>query len=159
MYRRAMGAAAITLALALVSSGPAAAQRVKAGALNCDVSAGWGWIIGSVKSVQCIFTPDLPGPQEAYVGSISKFGVDVGATGRQQMAWAVYAEGWGGRAALAGDYVGATGQATVAVGLGANVLIGGSNRAVALQPLSLTGQTGLNLAVGVAELQLRPAGR
>ena len=131
MYRRAMGAAAITLALALVSSGPAAAQRIKAGALNCDVSAGWGWIIGSVKSVQCIFTPDIPGPQEAYVGSISKFGVDVGATG----------------------------QATVAVGLGANVLVGGSNRAVALQPLSLTGQTGLNLAVGVAELQLRPAGR
>jgi hypothetical protein len=156
MYRKAIGAAA--LALALASSGPAAAQYIKAGMLNCDVSAGWGWIIGSVKSVSCVFTPDIPGPQEAYVGSIRKFGIDIGATGRQHMAWGVFAETWGGRGALAGDYAGATGQATVAVGLGANVLVGGSNRTVALQPLSLTGQTGLNLAVGVADLQLRPAG-
>src|SRR5258707_13634002 len=141
MYRKAIAAAA--LALALASSGPAAAQRIKAGMLNCDVSAGWGWVIGSVKSVSCLFTPDLPGPQEAYVGSISKFGVDIGATGRQHMAWGVYAETWGGRGALAGDYAGPTGQGTVAVGLGANVLVGGSNGTVALHPLSRTGQTGL----------------
>jgi hypothetical protein len=159
MYRKAIGIAAAALALALASSGPAAAQRVKAGTLNCDVSAGFGWIIGSVKQVSCLFIPDLPGPQEAYVGSISKFGLDIGATGRQSMVWGVYAEGWGGRGALAGDYVGATGQATVAVGLGANVLVGGNAANVALQPLSLTGQTGLNVAAGVAELQLRPAGR
>jgi hypothetical protein len=37
------------------------------------------------------------------------------------------------------------------------VLVGGSDRTVALQPVSVTGQTGLNLAVGVAELILRPA--
>jgi uncharacterized protein DUF992 len=159
MYRKAIGAAALALAVALASSGPAAAQRVKAGTLNCDVSAGWGWIIGSAKSVTCIFVPDVPGPQEAYVGVIRKFGLDIGATGRQSMVWGVFAEGWGGFAPLAGDYLGATGQATVALGLGANVLVGGSNRAIALQPLSLTGQTGLNIAAGVADLQLRPAGR
>ena len=73
------------------------------------------------------------------------------------MVWAVYSETVAGIGALAGDYVGATGEATVAVGLGANVLIGGSNRTVALQPLSVTGQTGLNLAVGVADLSLRRA--
>ena len=72
------------------------------------------------------------------------------------MVWAVYAETYGGRGALAGDYAGVSGQATVAVGLGANVLVGGSNRTVALQPLSLTGQAGLNLALGVADLQLYP---
>jgi hypothetical protein len=147
---------AIALMLALASSGPAGAQRVKAGTLDCDVSGGWGWIIGSVKSVSCVFTPDRPGPVEYYGGSIRKFGIDIGATGRQSMVWAVFAESYGGRGALAGDYVGATGQATVALGLGANVLLGGSNRTVALQPLSLTGQTGLNLAVGVADLQLYP---
>ena len=148
------------LALVIASLDPAAAQRptrVKAGLLDCDVSGGWGWIIGSSKSVNCVFTPDVPGPREAYVGTISKFGVDIGATSRSQMAWAVYAETVGGRGALAGDYGGATGEATVAVGLGANVLVGGSNRTVALQPVSVTGQVGLNLAVGVAELHLQSA--
>jgi hypothetical protein len=145
------------LALTVVSLDPAAAQRVKTGVLDCDVSGGWGWIIGSSKAVNCVFTPDQRGPREAYVGTISKFGVDVGATSRSQMAWAVYVDTVGGRGALAGDYGGATGEATVAVGLGANVLVGGSNRTVALQPISVTGQVGLNLAVGVAELQLRAA--
>jgi hypothetical protein len=72
------------------------------------------------------------------------------------MVWGVFMETTGGRGAIAGDYVGATGEATVAVGLGANVLVGGSNRTVALQPLSVTGQAGLNLALGVADLRLRP---
>jgi hypothetical protein len=153
MKRIAMGAA---LALAVLSFASVAEARVKAGVLTCDVSGGWGWIIGSVKSVDCVFQPDVPGPPERYVGSIRKFGLDVGATGRQVMVWGVFADTWGGaRGALTGDYVGATGEATIAVGLGANVLIGGSNRTVALQPLSLTGQTGLNIAVGVSDLQLR----
>ena len=73
------------------------------------------------------------------------------------MVWAVHSEYWGGTAgALAGDYAGASGEATVAVGLGANVLVGGSNRSVALQPVSVQGQVGLNVAVGVAGLHLRP---
>jgi hypothetical protein len=155
MSRNIVWAAA--LALAVVSLDPAAAQRAKTGVLDCDVSGGWGWIIGSSKAVNCVFTPDQPGPREAYVGEISKFGLDIGATSRSAMTWAVYADTVGGRAALAGDYAGATGEATVAVGLGANVLVGGSNRTVALQPISVTGQVGLNLAVGVAELHLRPA--
>jgi len=151
---------AVALALAVLSFAPAAQARVKAGVLSCDVSGGFGWIIGSSKSVACVFTPDVPGPQEAYVGTIRKFGLDVGVTGRQQMVWGVFSDYWGGTpGALAGDYAGATGEATVAVGLGANVLVGGSNRTVALQPLSVTGQTGLNIAAGVADLQLRPAGR
>ena len=148
------------LALAATSFEPAAAQRptyVKTGVLDCDVSGGFGWIIGSEKSVSCVFTPDVPGPREAYVGAISKFGLDIGATTGSQMTWGVYAETVGGRAALAGDYSGATGEATIALGLGANVLVGGSNRTIALQPVSLTGQVGLNVAVGVAELRLRPA--
>jgi Protein of unknown function (DUF992) len=157
MLCKVIGAAALTLAV--VSIGPAAAQRpvwVKTGVLNCDVSGGWGWIIGSQKSVQCLFTPDVPGRPEYYVGTISKFGLDIGATARSQMVWVVYAETLGGFASLAGNYGGATGEATGVVGLGANVLIGGSNRTVALQPLSITGQVGLNVAAGVAELALRP---
>ena len=94
---------------------------------------------------------------QSYVGTISKFGLDVGATSSGQMVWAVFAGGSPTPGALAGNYVGATAEATVAVGLGANALVGGSNRTIALQPLSVTGQTGLNLAAGVASLDLRPA--
>ena len=158
MVRKATVAMAFVLAAACAQ--PAAAQRIKAGVLNCDVSAGFGFIIGSQRSVQCVFTPDGPGPEETYVGTISRFGLDIGATARGHMVWAVHAEYWGKQVgALAGDYGGASGEATIAVGLGANVLVGGSNRTIALQPVSVQGQVGLNLALGVAELRLRPGGR
>jgi hypothetical protein len=154
-----MSCAAAALALAVASIDPAAAQpvRVKSGILDCDVSGGWGLIIGSQKTVQCLFMPDQPGPREPYTGVITKLGLDIGATAGGRMVWAVYSETTAGRGALAGDYVGATGEATIAVGLGANVLVGGSNRTVALQPVSTTEQSGLNLALGVAGLQLRSA--
>jgi len=147
------------LALAVLLFAPAAQAQVKAGVLNCDVSGGFGWVLGSSKTVSCIFTPDRPGPTEGYVGVINKFGLDIGVTTRQSMMWGVFAPSDGPwRGALAGSYVGATGEATFAVGLGANVLVGGSNRSIALQPVSVTGQTGINIAAGVADLQLRPAG-
>lgn len=156
MFRYAIRAAA--LALATLSVDPAAAQRVRAGVLTCDISAGIGFIIGSQKSLACTFAPEPPGPPQVYSGSISKFGLDIGATGGGVMVWAVFTDSIAppGPGFLAGDYFGATGQVTVAAGLGANVLIGGSNRTVALQPLSVDSSVGLNLAVGVAELHLRP---
>jgi hypothetical protein len=145
-------AAGIALALALAE--PAAAQRIKAGLLTCDVSAGVGLIVTSQRQVSCAFKPDQPGREEDYNGSITKYGLDLGATGGGVMVWAVFTDTVAGPGFLAGDYVGAGGEATLAAGLGANILIGGSNRTVALQPVSLTGQVGLNLAVGVAELRL-----
>jgi hypothetical protein len=155
--RRAIAGVSI-LALAAVVHAPADAQsgRVKVGTLNCDVSAGIGLIVGSRKQMTCAFTPSGPGAREAYVGAIGKFGLDVGATTGGRMVWAVYAPTKGGPAALAGTYVGASGEASLVAGLGANVLVGGSNRTIALQPVSVQGQTGLNLAVGVAGLELRP---
>jgi Protein of unknown function (DUF992) len=147
----------LTLGFVTPIGGAAAQDRVKAGTLVCDVSAGMGMIIASHKHVQCIFNPDQPGPREVYVGAITKFGLDIGATSGGQMVWAVFAPSSRVFGALAGSYGGATAEATVAVGLGANALIGGSNHTVALQPLSVTGQTGLNLAAGVASLELYPA--
>jgi hypothetical protein len=156
MIRAIIGAAAAA-ALAVVVADPASAQgRAKVGTLTCDISAGIGMIIGSQKQVQCLFTPSEPGPREVYVGSIRKFGLDVGATTGGEMVWTVYAPTTGRIAALAGNYSGATAEATVGAGLGANVLIGGSDRTVALQPVSVQGQTGLNVAAGVADLELRP---
>jgi hypothetical protein len=134
-----------------------APQRTKVGSLTCDISAGIGLIITSKKEVTCMFTPSHPGPREVYTGSISKFGLDIGATAGGEMVWAVYAPSDRRFGALAGHYGGASAEATVGAGLGANVLVGGSNRTVALQPVSVQGQAGLNVAVGVAGLDLRPA--
>lgn len=150
-------AAPLAVVAALSTPALAQANRVQNGTLTCDVSAGIGMIIGSSKEVQCLFTPAADGPREVYVGRINKFGLDIGATAGGQMVWAVYAPTSGRIASLAGNYGGATAEATVGAGLGANVLLGGSDRTVALQPLSVQGQAGLNLAAGVAELQLRPA--
>jgi hypothetical protein len=152
MLRQLIGAYAVALAMA--SSEPAAAQRLKAGLLTCDVSAGIGYIIGSQKDVSCTFTPEGSGRREDYDGSISKFGLDLGITGPGLMVWGVFTDTVAGPGFLAGDYVGASGEVSLAAGLGANVLLGGSNRTVALQPLSLSGQIGVNLAVGVASLRL-----
>jgi hypothetical protein len=160
MLRHAVGAVATVLAIA--SAEPAVAQQIRAGLLTCDVSAGIGLITGSQKQVTCVFAPDQPnwpGRQEEYDGSITKFGLDLGVTGGGVMVWAVFTETVAGPGFLAGDYVGATGEATIGAGLGANVLIGRSNRTVTLQPLSVGGQIGLNLAVGVAALHLGLPGR
>src|SRR6476659_6361051 len=133
MLRYAIGAAAFALAVGSVD--PAAAQRVKAGLLTCDVSAGIGFIIGSQKAVSCVYAPEPAGPQQVYSGSISKFGLDIGVTSSGVMIWGVFAASVAGPGPglMAGDYFGATGEVTIAAGLGANVLVGGSNRTVALQ--------------------------
>lgn len=149
---------AVTGAIAL--PGPAMAQqpnRTKVGTLTCDISGGIGVIVGSKKAVTCLFTPSQPGPREVYSGSITKFGLDVGATSGGEMVWTVFAPSNKKFGALAGDYGGASAEATVGAGVGANVLVGGSSRTVTLQPVSVQGQAGLNLAVGVAGLTLRPA--
>ncbi len=150
----------VAAAVAMAIASPAGAQgiqRVKAGTLSCDISAGIGLIIGSQKQVTCMFTPAQPGPREVYVGSITKFGLDIGATAGGQMVWAVYAPTTRRVGALAGRYGGASAEATVGLGAGVNVLVGGSDRTVSLQPISIKGQAGLNLAAGVTGLELVPA--
>lgn len=159
MYKPLSAIAVLAIAAAVAFPIPASAQanRTKVGTLSCDISGGIGLIITSKKDLTCMFTPSQPGPREVYVGSITKFGLDLGATAGGEMVWAVYAPTTRKFGALAGDYGGATAKATVGAGLGANVLVGGSDRTVALQPVSVQGQAGLNVAAGVAELRLRPA--
>lgn len=160
MHRSLSAFAALVVVAAVALPAPIMAQapnRTKVGTLTCDISAGIGLIITSKKIVTCMFTPAQPGPREVYTGSITKFGLDIGATTGGEMIWAVFAPTDRHFGALAGNYGGASAEATVGAGLGANVLVGGSNRTVTLQPVSVTGQTGLNLAVGVAGLELHPA--
>jgi len=146
--------AVIGTASALVGTA-AAQERVQAGQLNCDISGGIGLIFGSQRALNCTFTPSVPGPVEFYAGTLTKLGVDIGVTSGGVLVWAVYAPTSRPAGALSGSYGGATAEATVVGGVGANVLIGGSNRTVELQPVSLQGQAGLNVAAGIAGIDLR----
>jgi Protein of unknown function (DUF992) len=145
----ALAATAIGLAGML----PAAAA-VKLGVLTCRVAPGVGLVLGSSKRVYCDFSPT--GYQtEHYSGRINKLGVDVGFTTSGVIVWGVFAAHAGySRYALAGHYGGATAEATLVAGLGANALVGGSGRSFALQPFSVSGQTGLGIAAGIAGLDL-----
>ncbi|HKT20473.1 MAG TPA: DUF992 domain-containing protein [Stellaceae bacterium] len=130
------------------------AGGVKAGFLTCNVSSGFGIVFGSSRDVKCDYAAG-PDKTEHYTGSISKFGVDIGYLGSAVMVWAVVAPTTSvASGALAGTYAGATGSASVGVGVGANVLVGGSQKQFTLQPVSIEGNTGLNVAGGVAALKL-----
>jgi Protein of unknown function (DUF992) len=139
---------------ALVDATPAQAQGVRAGVLSCNVASGFGFIFGSSKSVNCSFSPP-GGPPQHYVGSIDKFGVDIGYTSGGVLVWTVLAPTTSpAPGALSGAYGGATASAAAGVGVGANVLVGGSGNTISLQPVSFEGMTGLNVAAGVAALTL-----
>jgi Protein of unknown function (DUF992) len=139
---------------ALARGSPAEAQGVTAGVLTCNVASGFGFIFGSSKSINCTYSPAGGAPQH-YVGAINKFGVDIGYTQGGVLVWTVLAPTTAPPpGALNGTYLGATASATAGVGVGANVLIGGSGNTISLQPLSIEGNTGLNVAAGIAGLTL-----
>lgn len=152
-----------TAAAALLAF-PAVAQntgesRTEAGMLDCTVEGGVGMILGSSKKVTCSFRPADGRPTEIYYGTVNKFGLDVGVTGPAVMQWAVLAPTSDpfGPGALAGNYVGASAEASAAIGGGANVLVGGSDQTVTLQPISVQAQTGVNLALGISSFSLQAA--
>jgi len=127
---------------------------VNVGSLNCNVAGGVGFVFGSSRTLNCLFTR-TDGVGERYEGTIRRYGVDVGFTRESTVVWLVFAPGSIAPGAIAGEYAGATAQATVGVGVGANVLLGGSNNQITLQPVSVEGSVGLNAAAGVAALSLR----
>jgi len=145
--------------LVAMASAADARSGVKIGVLSCEVDGGVGFIIGSSKGVDCVYQPASGARAEHYSGSIGKLGIDIGFTDRAVLAWAVFAPGKVNKGALKGSYTGASAEATVVVGLGANVLVGGFEKGINLQPISIQGQTGLNVAAGVSSLKLRYAGK
>ena len=148
---------AIGAGLLAASAGllPAEAAGVKIGVLNCNVEKGWGYVLGSSKEVNCSYTSSK-GLTEHYTGSISKIGVDVGYTKGGVLIWDVIAPSADVKhGALQGEYGGVSASATVVVGVGANVLLGGFDKSVALQPVSIEGNTGLNVAAGISGLKLK----
>lgn len=138
-------------------SGPASAEDVTAGYLKCDVASGWGFVFGSTKNLKCVYSPAGNQPEQNYTGEIRKFGVDIGYTKAGVILWTVLAPRTNlAPGALEGTYVGATAEASAGAGVGANVLIGGGN-SISLQPLSISGQQGLNVAGGIGAVVLKSA--
>lgn len=147
------GIAAAALAIARILPADAQPARIQVGSLNCSLSSSVGLVVGSQRNVACILHTDNV-PDEPYQGTLSRVGLDLGATSGGKIVWAVFAGTNRFMGMLNGTYVGASGEASIAVGLGANVLVGGSNNSVALQPVSVQGQVGLNIAAGVSQLYL-----
>jgi Protein of unknown function (DUF992) len=147
----------LAAAMLAVWVGAAHAQdRVRVGVLECRGGASIGFIVGSVTNLGCVLRVEGM-PEDRYIATVRKVGVDLGITQETALAWAVYAPvAQLGPGDLSGNYAGAQGSASVGVGAGGNVLVGGSQNAIALQPLSLQGQVGLNVAAGLESLELRP---
>ena len=158
-------AAALSLALAAgctqqQPTAPGTAQAtnrsgVNVGSLNCNVAGGVGFVFGSSRTLNCVFTR-TDGVGERYEGTIRRFGIDVGFTRDSTVVWVVFAPGSIAPGALTGEYGGATAQGTVGVGVGANVLLGGSSSQITLQPVSVEGSVGLNVAAGIGQVTLSP---
>ena len=160
----AVAAVAVILSVApnvfaQAETAPAKKNTTKIGYLNCHVASGWGFIFGSSRKLECVYTPSASGKKiENYSGSITKFGADIGYLQSGVILWTVVAPGvkiTENPGLLAGHYGGVTASATVGLGLGGNVLVGGFDGSIALQPISIEGNTGLNVAAGVAGVDLK----
>jgi hypothetical protein len=149
----------VSAACAVIAASPAAAQtQIAAGLLTCGVKGGVSFVLGSTRELRCVFRVNPNDEGERYEGQIQKYGLDIGITDNAILTWTVLAPSRGVAAAgaLAGRYVGVAADAAAGVGGGANLLIGGSDNTISLQPLSMQGQTGLNAALAVAAVELRP---
>src|ERR1700675_4106157 len=154
-----MRLATLTIAIAALAASGASANAMPAelaGILQCQGGQNVGFVVGSVTSLECVFQSEGRRP-EAYVATIHRYGLDIGFTEQTKFSWAVNAPtGRVGRGDLAGNYGGVGANASVGVGGGGNFLVGGPQNSYALQPVSVQGQTGLNVAGGVADIELQP---
>ncbi|QDL98880.1 DUF992 domain-containing protein [Rhodopseudomonas palustris] len=152
---RQFGIAAVALIASVASA--SAQERVQVGVIECAGGPNVGYVVGSSTQLECLFKSGDRRP-EPYLANVQRIGVDLGFTQNTGLAWAVYAPTRRiGRGDLGGSYGGVGANASFGFGFGGNLLVGGSNNAFALQPLSLQGQTGFNATAGIVDVQLLPA--
>lgn len=155
MKHKALLLSTLVLCGAFASEPAGARSRTKVGTLTCDVSAGIGLIIFQKQDLRCTFHPAKGGPDTYYTGQIADYGVALGAVQEGYLVWGVIAATRSvAPGALAGTYAGVGAQATAGVGVGANLLVGGTGNAFSLQPLSVQGQIGVNVAAGITSVTL-----
>jgi hypothetical protein len=154
LFATLFGVAIATLVVSLTAAN--AQQRLQIGVLECEGGQNVGFVVGSVTSLECMFQSEGRRP-EPYIATVRRIGLDLGITEQTQFTWAVNAPNTRlGRGDLAGSYGGVGANASVGIGGGGNFLVGGPANSYALQPISVQGQTGLNVAAGVAGLELQP---
>ncbi|TLG78696.1 DUF992 domain-containing protein [Methylocystis sp. B8] len=157
MSRFSLGRAfcAMSFAIALAPS-VAKAQSVQVGTLLCHVSGGVGMILVENQALDCVYVDAQRNPPQHYIGRLTNVGANIGISGPGQMIWTVLAATNSIQpGALAGDYIGAEGSAAVGAGAGAAVLVGGSNKTISLQPVSVSLGTGLNVSAGIGNVSLQ----
>jgi hypothetical protein len=153
------GALAFVATLAACASappagGPATGTGVQAGRLACDISSGVGMIVVERQTLNCNFVR-TDGLVERYRGTVNQYGVALGATSQGYLSWTVISATRDlPRGILAGTYTGVGADASAGLGVGANILVGGGDSSLSLQPLSVQGQTGINIAGGVTAMTL-----
>ena len=148
-----LGIAIVALVAPLASAN--ALPPVRAGILQCQGGQNVGFVVGSVTSLECVFQSEGRRP-EPYIATVRRYGVDIGFTEQTRFTWAVNAPAGNiRRGDLAGSYGGVGANASIGIGGGGNFLLGGPANSYALQPISVQGQTGLNVAAGVAGLELQ----
>src|SRR6202043_3671084 len=145
-----------SLAASFASANALPQPQLRAGILQCQGGQNVGFVVGSTTSLECVFQSEGRRP-EPYIATVRRYGLDIGFTEQTKFSWAVNAPtGRVGRGDLAGNYGGVGANASVGVGGGGNFLVGGPQNSYALQPVSVQGQTGLNVAAGVADIELQP---
>ena len=157
MFRALKIAAIAAVASAAATSALAQSGNVQAGLLECTAGQTMGMVVASTSSLNCTFKPNVGG-QELYAGTLQRVGLDVGFTDKTVLGWVVFAPSTLGKGGLTGQYGGVSVNAAIGMGGGANVLVGGSDKTVTLQPVSLQAQTGLNAVAAISGLTLKPAG-
>ncbi|MHA7776880.1 DUF992 domain-containing protein [Roseibium sp. M-1] len=129
---------------------------VKVGTLTCAVEGETNFIVGSNATLNCTYEPVGGGETALYTGTVSEYGLDIGITDEATLVWGVVAPTADMEAgALEGTYGGVTAGASFGAGLKANALIGGFDKSIGLNPVSVEGQTGVNMTLGVSKLTLQ----
>jgi hypothetical protein len=150
--------ACLGVVVAMMPLATSAQDSPQIGTLSCDVSRGIGMFVVEKQTLSCVFKHLKSGASENYVGTIDQFGVALGETNEGHLVWGVIAAtGDVSAGALAGTYAGVGANASIGAGAGANILVGGSGSAFSLQPVSVEGQVGINIAGGVTTVTLKPA--
>jgi hypothetical protein len=152
-----IGSAALLACFACATAGFAEDAKIRVGTLTCKGKGGIGLIVGSKEKLDCVYEPSGNGAARRFRGSITKVGLDIGVKGKSVIVWAVLGSTTAlPGEALGGSFAGVAADASLGLGVGAQVLVGGNKKSVVLQPLSVKGETGVNIAVGVAGLTLVP---
>jgi hypothetical protein len=151
--RAAFAAALFGLGVAVAT--PARAD-VEVGLLSCRSAQSTSYVIVSDQPFNCVFTPSAGGPLQYYQATVHRVGAQAGISGNVALEWAVFAPTLRlGPGALAGVYGGFSAGAAIGIGVGANGLVG-ANNSFALQPVSVEGQTGLNVVAAATQVDLQP---